>query len=74
MCHMNVLGRKKIIIDIITNQFLQSVSPVNANLFEEGRGEVSSFDSHISQHPLLIGFLQNVLLHCALADQSEEER
>lgn len=39
-------------------------------LFEKGSGEVSSFDGHISQHPLLIGFFQDVLLHCALTDQS----
>lgn len=38
-------------------------------LFEEGRGEVPSFNSHISQHPLLVGFLQDVLLHRALTDQ-----
>lgn len=39
-------------------------------LFEEGGGEVPSFDGHISQHPLLVGFLQDVLFHRALADQS----
>lgn len=43
-----VLGEKKTIIWSDT---------VNSYLFEEGSGEVSSFDSHISQHPLLIGFL-----------------
>lgn len=45
-------------------------------LFEEGSGEVSSLDCHISQHPLLVGFLQNVFLDRSLTDQSEkaEER
>lgn len=43
------------------------------HLFEEGCGEVASFDGHISQHPLLVGFLQNVLLHRSLADQPEEQ-
>lgn len=38
-------------------------------LFEEGCGKVASLDGHISQHSFLIGFLQNILLHGALADQ-----
>lgn len=45
---------------------------MSSNLFEEGGGEVPSFNSHISQHPLLVGFLQNVLLHRALTDQPAE--
>ena len=42
---------------------------VNPYLFEERGGEVSSVDGHVSQHPLLICLLQDVLLHSSLAYQ-----
>lgn len=47
---------------------------MNCYLFEEGCREVPALDSHISQHPLLIGFLQNVLLHSALTYQPENKQ
>lgn len=32
--------------------------------------EIATFDGDIPQHPLLVGFLQNVLLDCALTYKS----
>ena len=43
--------------------------PKHAHLLEESCGEVSAFNGDVTEQSLLIGFLQNVLFHSALADQ-----
>jgi len=37
-------------------------------LLKKGSGKVSPFNSHISQHPFLIGFFQNIFFNRAFTD------
>lgn len=42
-------------------------------LFEIGGGKIAPLNGHISQHPLLIGLLQNIFLHCPFTDQPDRD-
>lgn len=43
---------------------------VSSYFFKICCGEVASFNSNVTQHSFLIGFLQDILLNCTLTDQS----